>query len=71
MVQAKNAHKMLVRKLEGNRSLGRYRCTWEDNIKMYCSSNVWECSLDLTTSAEGQMTAICEQGDEFLGSMTD
>ena len=44
---------------------------WEDNIKMYCSSNVWECSLDLTTSAEGQMTAICEQGDEFLGSMTD
>lgn len=46
-------------------------CRQEDNIKIYCSNDVWECSLDLTTSAKGQMAAICEQVDEFLGSATN
>jgi hypothetical protein len=30
----KNAYKILVRKPEGNRQLGRHRLTWGDNIKM-------------------------------------
>jgi hypothetical protein len=29
-----NANIILVVKPEGNRPLGRYRCRWEDNIKM-------------------------------------
>ena len=29
------AHKVLVRKPEGKRSLGRPRRRWEDNIKIY------------------------------------
>jgi hypothetical protein len=29
-----NAYRILVRKLEGKRPLGRPRCRWEDNIKM-------------------------------------
>jgi hypothetical protein len=30
-----NAYRILVGKSEGNRSLGRPRCKWLDNIKMY------------------------------------
>jgi hypothetical protein len=30
----KNVYRILSRKPEGKRSLGRYRCTLEDNIKM-------------------------------------
>ena len=31
----RNAHRVLVRKPEENRPLGRPRCRWEDNIKMH------------------------------------
>jgi hypothetical protein len=30
----KGVHRVLVRKPEGRRPLGRPRCRWEDNIKM-------------------------------------
>jgi len=30
----KEVHRILVGKPEGNRTLGRPRCRWEDNIKM-------------------------------------
>jgi hypothetical protein len=33
--EKKNLQKVLVGKLEGNRSLRRDRCRWENNIKMY------------------------------------
>jgi hypothetical protein len=32
--EVRNAYKILVRKPEGRRPLGRPRCRWEDNIKM-------------------------------------
>lgn len=57
---------MLLKELEGKTPLGKYRYRWEDDLKIYYSSNVWEYSVDLSTSTKGQMTAICEQGDEFL-----
>jgi hypothetical protein len=65
-----SAHKLLVRKLEWNRPLWSYGYSWEEDIKMYCNKNVWECGLHLTASGEGQMTGICEQGDEFLCSLS-
>ena len=34
MEQSRNAHRILVGKLEGNRRLGRPGRQWEDNIKM-------------------------------------
>jgi len=40
-------HKILVRKLTGKRPLGRYRHTWEDNIRMDLKRNsVERCGLD-------------------------
>jgi hypothetical protein len=32
--EKRNAYKILVRKPEGKRTLGRPRCRWEDNIRM-------------------------------------
>jgi hypothetical protein len=34
MEEMRNAYKILVGKLEGNRPLGRPRCKWEGNIRM-------------------------------------
>ena len=33
MELCRNAYRVLVRKPEGKKSLGRPRCRWEDNIK--------------------------------------
>jgi hypothetical protein len=32
--EGRGVYRVLVRKSEGNRPLGRPRCRWEDNIKM-------------------------------------
>jgi hypothetical protein len=34
MSEMRYAYKILFRKPEGKRPLGRYKCTWEDNIKI-------------------------------------
>ena len=34
MEEGRSLHKVLVRKPDGKRPLGRPRCRWEDNIKM-------------------------------------
>jgi hypothetical protein len=34
MGEKRNAYRVLVRKPEGKRQLEKYRCKWEDNIKM-------------------------------------
>jgi hypothetical protein len=36
-----NAYRILVGKPEGKRPLGRPRCRWEDNIKMYLRETGW------------------------------
>jgi len=33
-------------KPEGNRLLGRLRCRWEDDIKLYLPEVLWEQGLD-------------------------
>ena len=46
MEQSRNAHRIVVRKPDGRRPLGRPRCRWEDNINMYlreagCDAGHW------------------------------
>jgi hypothetical protein len=38
----RNSYKILVRKTEGKRLLGRPRRKWEDNIRMYLREIWWE-----------------------------
>jgi hypothetical protein len=35
MAEKKNAYRILVGKIDGQRPLGRPKCRWVDNIKMY------------------------------------
>jgi hypothetical protein len=39
--EGRGAYRILVGRLEGRRPLGRPRCRWEDNIKMYLQEVVW------------------------------
>jgi hypothetical protein len=38
----RNAHRILVRRLEGKRTVGRCRCAGEDNIDWNCREIGWE-----------------------------
>ena len=41
--QKRNAHRILVGKAKGNKSLGRQKkCRWENNIKTYHKEIGWE-----------------------------
>jgi hypothetical protein len=42
MRKMRNAYKILVGRPEGNSPLGRYRCRWEDNIRMDLVEIGWE-----------------------------
>jgi hypothetical protein len=42
MGEMRNAYKILVRKPEGKRLLGRPRCRWEDNLRMDLREIEWE-----------------------------
>ena len=50
MEQSRNAYRVLVRKPEGKRTLGRPRRSWEDNIKMDLREEVCDPGdyIDLT-----------------------
>jgi hypothetical protein len=39
--EKRNAHGISAGKTEGKRSLGRPRCRWEDNIKVYLREIGW------------------------------
>jgi hypothetical protein len=52
----RSANKILVRKPEGKRPLGRPRCRWEDNMKMFIGVNGFECGFNLSFSEYGQAT---------------
>jgi hypothetical protein len=45
MEEKRNAFKILVVKQKGNRLLGRFRCRYEDNIKMNIREISWDCGL--------------------------
>jgi hypothetical protein len=40
--EKRNAYRILVEKPEGDRSLGRPRCRWVDNIKIYLRETGWD-----------------------------
>jgi hypothetical protein len=40
--ETRNAYRILVEKPEGNRPLGRSRCRWVDNIKIYIRRIGWD-----------------------------
>jgi hypothetical protein len=42
MGETRNAYMILVGKPEGKRPLGRPRCRWVDNIKIYLSEIEWD-----------------------------
>jgi hypothetical protein len=41
MREKRNAYRILVKKPEGKRPLGKPRCMWVDNIKMYLREIGW------------------------------
>jgi hypothetical protein len=41
MGEKRNTYRLLVVKPEGNRPLGRTRCSWVDNIRMYLGEVGW------------------------------
>jgi hypothetical protein len=59
-------------KAEGKRPLGRWRCRWEDRMRVYLG----EIGLgggggvDLVGSGWGQVASCFEYGDDTLGSGT-
>jgi len=42
MGKMRNAYKILVRKPEWKKPLGRHRCRWEDNIRINLREIGWE-----------------------------
>ena len=56
MEQSRNAYRVLVRKPEGKRPLGRPRHRWEDNIKM----DLREVGCDL-----GEWIDLAEDRDQW------
>ena len=55
MKQFRNAYRVLVRKPESKRPLGRPRCRWEDDIKMDlrevgCDPRDWIALLKIETN---------------------
>jgi hypothetical protein len=51
MAEKRNAYRILVRKPEGKRPLGRPRCRWVDNIKIDVRQTGWD-GIDWTDLAQ-------------------
>jgi hypothetical protein len=66
MGEEREVYKVLVRKPEGKRLLGRPRRRWKDGIRMDLRGLAWECGLDSTVSGQGPVAGCCECGDEPL-----
>jgi hypothetical protein len=45
---------ILVRKPEGKTPLGRLRCRWKENTRMYQGNRFGRCGLDATGSGQEQ-----------------
>jgi hypothetical protein len=63
-------HRVLVRKLEGRRPLGKPRRRWEDNINMDLQeAGCGGYGLDRAGSGQGQVEGTCEYVNELSGSI--
>jgi len=68
--EIRNVHRILVRKPEGNRLLGRLRQRWNDNIKTNMKEIVYEdCGLDSSGSEYILVVVCCEHGNDPLVSI--
>jgi hypothetical protein len=64
----RNAYRILVKKPEGRRHLGRQRCRWVNNIKMDLREDgvVWTRLIWLRI---GPLDGCCKHGNETSGSI--
>ena len=68
--ERRDAYRILVRKHEGRRPLGRTRRKWEDNIKMDLVKKYGLCGLDSSGSEQEQVVGCCRQGNESFGAVS-
>jgi hypothetical protein len=68
MEKQSNADRVLVKKAEGKRSLGIFKCRWEDNI-LYLKKTEWE-GVDWNNLAQngGKFVSCCEHDTEVFCS---
>jgi hypothetical protein len=66
--EIKNVYRILLGTPEFERSLGRLRCRWEDNIKMDLME-IWFGGVDFIHMAQGK--GCCGHGNEPSGCVKD
>jgi hypothetical protein len=70
MREMRNAYSILVRKPEGKKPFGRYRCGCKYNIKMDLREiRVERCSMDASGSGKRPVAGPCKHGNESSGSV--
>ena len=69
MGERRGVHRVLVRKPEEKRPLGRPRRRWENNIKTDIQEMGGGWRLDGVGSGLGQVAGTCEYGNELSGSI--
>jgi hypothetical protein len=63
--ERRGTYRVLVRKPEGMRPLGRPRCGWEDNINVDLQEIEWEGAwMNLSGSGYGQVADFCTSINE-------
>jgi hypothetical protein len=67
MRDRRDKYSVLVRKLEGKRSLGRPTRIWENNIKMRVQEIGWGRGVDCSGSRYELVPSYCERGNEPPG----
>jgi hypothetical protein len=69
MGEQSNACRVLLEKSEGKRSLGRFKCRWEDNIILYLKEIEWE-GVDWNNLAHngGKFTSCWEYDKDVFSS---
>ena len=60
MWQRKDAYKVLVRKPEGKRPLGKHNRRWKNNIKMYVQEVGWRHGLNCSVSGKDWWQTVAE-----------
>ena len=70
MGEGRGVNRVLVRKPEGKRPLGRPRRRWEDNIKMDLQEVGGGCEdwMELAQDKDRWRAGTCEYGDEPSGT---